>query len=550
MYLSTLVQILIITIYTSSSSLIDEMLPLGVYWPGEYLYKFANKSINWPKVEQDLTQLQFYNVNSVWLTHLYPGETAEFARRADKKGIKIVAAIGTIAGEIPGVRNGNHKSIIEQTLRSWGTAPEPLAFGLADEPRVHYMNEMKNYVDSWRKHAPTKSLTSVIMYRDLDSARILNLSATACDVYPFFSAGNKNAYAGHLSLAYTGITRFVTQLIKTPWMMGQAFQFPVGPYEFDSTGNLIYLPGGAPFWVMPNPLEIKWQTFAAIAEGAKGMFYFAYQWSRYANRNASASDLPARVSVRTNSNAPMGLTYPGGAPTEQLKAAGEAFGWVKKHSVLLRKLIKGSQNDATITYYIGVSQIPRRAQVARVFEDCETGFRYLMLVSAYMNQSIGNQINVRLAPYMESLLDIDTFAETNVSASKVMNFYLKLSEAKLYKITWKNESLLSPSKCSLRDTNANDTLEEIDQYTNGTDPHDILKNEDPDTKTPDENENEFPSSNIEEFADYYIPIIAGSLAGGFVIGAIAFVWIRRRRNHQIKANTIMLTNPTTKNVAF
>ncbi len=48
--------------------------------------------------------------------------------------------------------------------------------------------------------------------------------ALTSDVYPFFSASNPNAYAGHASQAFIDQCRLQVLTGKVPWMMGQSFQ--------------------------------------------------------------------------------------------------------------------------------------------------------------------------------------------------------------------------------------------------------------------------------------------------------------------------------------
>jgi hypothetical protein len=370
--------------YSMAQSLVDTMLPLGVYWPGEYVYRNSLGKVDWPKVEEALTQSQGLNVNSIWLTHMYAGDTAEFARRADLKGIKLVASIGTIAGEIASIRKGNHQKIIRDTLTAWGNAPDPLAFGLGDEPRTAYMNEMKTYVNSWRRFAPNQSVTTVVTRIDRAAAMSLNLSALTVDVYPFFSPGNPNAFAGHAS---------------------HAFQYPYGPYQVDSKGNLILLPGGAPHWSMPTPNQIRWQTFAAFSQGIRGMFYFAYRWPVRSSPNRTATNLPAVVNTAFNTTSPQALVYPDGTPTPQLLAVGEAFSWIKRHYSLLQASIVRNFYEANVTRYVRTRNgvLPKRGQTTRVFEDCRDGSRYMMVVNHYSDQSsVGNFVESRVSAYMTS----------------------------------------------------------------------------------------------------------------------------------------------------
>ncbi len=249
-----------------------------MYWAGGFTFQECPfPETRWQKIDAALDDLASHHVNAIWLTHRSSSEAAQFARRAARRGIYLVASLGELAGEVGRIRNGNHEALIRRTLQDWGEAPKPIAWGLGDEPRTPYMREMAAYVEAWRKHAPGEPVTSVVMSRDLAAADKARFDALACDVYPFFSPGNPNAYGGPPPAAWLKNTRRLVEHSRRPWMMGQAFQEPWGPFELDGQGNIVYLPGGAPHWVMPSPDQVRWQALAAIALGAKGMFYFHYR---------------------------------------------------------------------------------------------------------------------------------------------------------------------------------------------------------------------------------------------------------------------------------
>lgn len=356
-----------------------QAMPMGVYWPGEYLHtQPANpRRIDWPSVERALDDLASRHVTAIWLTHRNAAQTANFARRAHRRGIAVVASIAELAGEVPHVRRGNHAQLIRNTLAAWGDAPRPLAWGLGDEPRTAYMPEMAAYVAAWRRYAPREPVTTVVMHRDLNAAATVGFNALAMDVYPFFSPGNPNAYAGSHRRAWIGNTDRLQKAVAVPWMMGQAYQEPWGPFRISPQGNIVYLPGSAPHWVMPNPAQVRWQAFTAVARGAKGMFYFAYRLSPSDRlRRHPGASLPARVSAVTDSGAPMGLVHLDGRPTAQLRAMGEAFGWIRRQRPTLAPLVM-----------VPADRQPRLpdafsfGSVASLLVHPTSGQRYLMVVS-------------------------------------------------------------------------------------------------------------------------------------------------------------------------
>ena len=129
----------------------EGFLPLGVYWPGEYTFReLGEPEARWAKIDEVLESLAKRNVNTIWLTHTSAADAAEFSRRGAKRGIRLVASIGHLAGEVPHIRNGNHARLIQGTREAWKDAPPPVAFGLGDEPRTRYMHEMADYAAAWR----------------------------------------------------------------------------------------------------------------------------------------------------------------------------------------------------------------------------------------------------------------------------------------------------------------------------------------------------------------------------------------------------------------
>ncbi len=372
-------------------------LPLGVYWAGEHLHA-TNGVIDWPRVEQALDDLAAHHVTAVWLTHRSAAETAEFARRAAPRGIYVVAAIAHLAGEVPHIRRGPHAALIAGTLAAWGNAPGPVAWGLGDEPRAAYMGEMAAYVKAWREHAPGRPITTVVMHGDIEAAGQAGFDALCADIYPFFSAGNPNGYGTAPWLAWVHNLRKLRENARTAWMMGQGYQEPWGPYELDAGGDIVYLPGGGPHWAMPTPAQVRWQALAALAGGAKGMFYFIYRWPTAASPGAEpAAKLPAAVRERTDSGAPRALVYPDGRPTPQYEAMGEAFGWIRRRAAVLAPLQPVAMPEA---WADGVAD----GSVVSLLAHPETGARYLMVVRAAEADGPG-VVRITLGPHIAGLRD-------------------------------------------------------------------------------------------------------------------------------------------------
>ena len=387
-------------------------IPLGVYSAGEYVPRAdkERKQIDWVKTEQDLDGMQERGCTAVWLTHLNAAQTAEFARRAARRGISVVASLGNIDGSVERFRKGNVKQVVEQTLAAWGDAPRPLAWGLGDEPKKDYMDQMKPYAAAWKKHVPQDLVTTVVMHRDMEAASKAGFDALAADIYPFFSRDNPNRFMGRSHDAWLRNVKTLVSLSPRPWMMGQAYQEPWGPFEYDK-GNVVYLPGGAPHWEMPTPDMIRWQALTAIAGGAKGMFYFIYRRGMAPKPDAKPTGLPAKAKERTDSGAPMALTHMDGRPTKQYDAMGEAFRWIRRHGAVL-----GPAQPAA-GFKVGFAGDEHGASVARVLADPKTGRKYLVVVASY-HRPRGGPLTVVLDPKITALENLDTGKPQPVAAGR------------------------------------------------------------------------------------------------------------------------------------
>ena len=321
--------------------------PLGIYWPGEFTYRdMKDPQARWQAIDRTLDLLKANHVTAVWLTHVSAFEGAEFAQHAGERGISLVASLGELSSENISVRKSDPEATVKRVLAAWGDAPMPIAWGLGDEPRSSYMHELIPLAKAWRK--VRQPITTVVMPGDAPSAAtLLPLTALCTDVYPFFGAGNPNGPDNHgASTAYFtdagNRVRRWTERNKGMrfWMMGSVFQDAFGPHELDQVGNVVYLPGGGPNLRMPTSAEVRWETWAALAAGAKGVFLFAlfYPARDAPNARPLGPDMPFGVKERTDSGFPGGMLYKDGHPTPQFQTVGECYGQIAKVSSILATL--------------------------------------------------------------------------------------------------------------------------------------------------------------------------------------------------------------------
>ncbi len=322
-------------------------MPLGVYWPGEHVLRDTGRQIDWQKNEAVLDSLASNHCNTIWLTHMSAPDAAEMARRAAGRGIRLVASLGELDGGVPNHRAGEQAPRIARILEQWGDAPPPLAWGLADEPRADYMHEMAAYANQWA--AAGQPITTVVMAGDVPSAAaLIDLDYLCADIYPFFGAGDPNGpdniaeSAAYVKEAGARCLYWARRRGIPYWFMGALFQDPWGPHEADEQGNVVYLPGGGPHFRFPSEAEVRWQNWAALATGARGLIHFTlFMGDVKPNPGAKplGPDLPFDVKTRTNSGLPRGMLYPNGRPTAPFLAMGRDFGRIAGLAPLLMQLV-------------------------------------------------------------------------------------------------------------------------------------------------------------------------------------------------------------------
>jgi hypothetical protein len=286
-----------------------EPLALGVYWAGEYCDPAA--------VAPHLDGMRRQGVNTLWLTHRSAAETAAIARQAESRGIRLLASCAELAGEVPHVRVGDHAALIARTRAAWGDAPAPWAWGLGDEPRLDYRNEMRAYAAVWGDDP----VATVVMHGDRRAYSAMDWSILAQDVYPFFAPGSPHGYGMDPRLAWIRTTRCLVAECgprTAPWMMGQGFQEVAGPWTLTAAGTVALLPEASSHWVMPTPAQMRWQAWSAVALGARGVVMFHY-------RNPTPGvAAPAGAELR-DTGAPTALVAVDGTPSAQYRALGEAY---------------------------------------------------------------------------------------------------------------------------------------------------------------------------------------------------------------------------------
>jgi hypothetical protein len=390
-----------------------DFMPLGVYWPGEWMFRSANRQIDWARNEPILESLAKHHCNAIWSTHLSAAEGAELARRAARRGIFIVASISEIAGDVSRVRNGDAKRLVDDTLTKWGDAPSPIAWGLGDEPRTHYMQEMGRYSAVWAKTG--RPLTAVVMAVDIPAAAsLMKLNFLCSDIYPFFSPGNPNGPSTMAeSAAYVAQAGHRAQYWSRKagiewWFMGAIFQEPWGNRELDEHGNIVYAAGAAPGFRMPSPAEVQWETWAALAAGARGVFHFSLFFNVGAAKDPNAKRLAWGFAEKTNSGAPGGMLYPDGRPTPQYEAMGESFAAIGKLAPVFKQIAPVTTADEELLAWHASGWVPPGdiVQVFRSTANHAVPAYYAVVVNGEVAGKQAREIPVNLRDDVARVIDL------------------------------------------------------------------------------------------------------------------------------------------------
>lgn len=309
----------------------------GVYWPWEttsHLDNATRADKLPPFLVERLDDLAAHGVNTIWTTN-GPDSTEELAllcRLAEARGIRIVAGGGWWAMQQHNHTDAAADEMVAHVKKVWTTLegkPRPFAFTIADEPRTAYMDVFARYAS--KVAAAGIPATTVAMWGDYPAAitQATTLPLICQDNYPFFNS----TYGPRGDVSYRWFTTNVGAFVRRadaagmiPWAMPQAYQEIWGPGKLDADGQAIVLPGGGNHWLMPTPAQIRWQTWASVATGAKGVIFFAYAVTSKLNRQAKLLTEGWAYQQETRTGGPLALvSWPEFAPGPQYRALGLAF---------------------------------------------------------------------------------------------------------------------------------------------------------------------------------------------------------------------------------
>ncbi len=415
----------------------DGDLALGVYWLGETVPSSPQQ------LEKTLADMQAHSINAVWLTHTSATRAAEIARLATPHGIRVVACLGGY---------GQSQSLgkqIDAAIKSWGDAPAPLAWGLLDQSSQGYFDVMQSFNGSWKSalnvsgHSPGPT-TAVFEPADIRTGARSSVSVLTCDIYSFFSKGSPYGPSGQASLEWwkSKVNNVRRASPSRPfWVIGQAFQDVVGPFDVDKTGNITLLPGSANQHAMPTPEELKWQVYSGFSFGAKG--FFAYTYEGIVKSQANVKPLPkgdrrnrnwnAIVSHPSPSGLPYGFVRKDGTGTPQYDALATAFAKAGTWRGFLANTLPDERQAADLIQSINGEpglEAPNGA-IVHVLADQVSGKNYLMIVGDAMPSKSPIEIAFRSAV---TLRQVSTRQVMEVAKGAVKQFGILGGDAEVYEI--------------------------------------------------------------------------------------------------------------------
>lgn len=449
----------------------DSFFPMGVTWPWETVKtQFPDKMENREKnlkqfLIKRLDDLENHNVNFI-MTGNGPCDMDELGllvELASQRKIKIIPSCGDWMIHSDNAMNEEWLQTQIKNLKNWvyklGEKLSPFAFFIADELHPDYASQLDTFVGSIFKTSIPITMTTMHWQKDiLDYPNTSQIPFVILDNYCFFrSPGNASG-----NYSYTWFKKYVkeyiektTPLLTKPWIFLQAFQKVWGPSRQEKNGNITILPGGGNHFRMPTPTDIHWQTWAAVALGAKGLGFFTYivngptyeaheDWVRgeigpltdteykYYQAALATKEWETPVGETRPTNAPMALvSWPNYQPGPQYEAMKQTYADLKPLAGFLLGLknVSDENSEDILPTIVG----PMKGDIVNVLKDSE-GTLFLAIVA----DPTGNgEIYLELLPNVKALIPLfNAPASSTNTTDTSKNALVKLTPGKgaFYKI--------------------------------------------------------------------------------------------------------------------
>jgi len=205
---------------------------------------------------------------------------------ARQHGLKVLAAPNTSAGP------GFDPARARQAIRQFDGHPALWAWYLIDEPDLHEIapDQVKHAQRFVKSLAPTKP-TALVLFQGYEARDYANLTdLLLVDRYPIPWLPLAN-FGQHIQMA-----RLALPPEKPLLAVIQAFDWSCFPELLPSERNLR----------PPTEAELRCMTYEALARGANGLFYYAYDAGRWKIREHPATwDALTRVIAEVNARRPL-----------------------------------------------------------------------------------------------------------------------------------------------------------------------------------------------------------------------------------------------------
>lgn len=355
------------------------LFPRGVYWHWDAGHDDA-------VLAREMDDLVAHHVNLIWFAN--GPNTVEDVNRvtrlATPRGLKVVVAPGGL-DMIPEYV-GNEawlQSVLDGNPTFWQALdPKPFALILDDEPPPGaYMQFFNRYVDGMLRRSVPAFTTVQWGAVDSMAADAPSSAVLCCDFYPFF--GSPHGPNGDAS--YTMYEDVVCNTVRraretgmTPLIMAQAYQEIWGPARLEADGTLTAIKGAGQHWLPPTEAQMRWQTWAAVALGAKGVIYFPYALGTNPNPETPPIGVAWAVTKDVPTGAPVGLkTSPDFRPSRQYEAMGRSFAEVELVVPVLRDL-----RPRAVGLGLFTQEFKRQGDIVQLHEHPETGELILAVVAS------------------------------------------------------------------------------------------------------------------------------------------------------------------------
>ncbi len=344
---------LVLVIAWATATHADGLFPLGVYWPQERVGWLAQKAglDPWEYSERVIARLHDeHHCNLIWTVNIGTEDLKRLCGLAAKHGVQVA---GTPEPVIWWRQQRTPEFAVkcaEESAKRLADAEGFYGYVLIDEPRaweLPYLDAIRAELSRLDPKHPTIMVT---MRGDTPAAiQRTEFRIVTSDIYPFFADRSPNGpNPAHVSRAYYRLCgqAFGEQCRarqKTFWMMPQAFNEIWGDWHYNAEGHCIAQPGAYLHWRMPTVGETRWQTWEAVANGARGVVFFVL----FPPGNDRTADSPPgepqdnpfpKIAEVVDTGQPAALLNADSTSTPQLTAMGEEFAALQKLSPVLQGL--------------------------------------------------------------------------------------------------------------------------------------------------------------------------------------------------------------------